>query len=209
MPHLGIQLGTKLSLRHAWATFYLGGLVYVISAVGPIYHNVFGALEKKILQSHNISITEGSDIFFCDLPYTDCLCSLSRNKSDSSHNCIARAQLISARMSPLISFFGEIYLMQKLFSWNGNQRHVIIYASWMVSILIFIGITITIHWSSCYHAYISYTIFGISGLLWLLSMHTVVIVHRHFVSLYQCKQVVVDSKPETDTKETQTSKGLI
>ena len=204
MPHLRIQLGTKLNAYEACGPFYVGLLAFLISALNAYYHNVFGAVEKTILQSRNMTITEGNDFFFCDLRYTDCLCSLATNKSDSPLNCITHTQLIIARMLPLISFLGQVYLIQKLFSLHGDQRHVVIITLRIVSILVFIGITITIHWNSCYHAYISCIIYITSCPLWILSMRNAMIVHGHLDSLSKRKRVVLLSKPETATKGTQT-----
>lgn len=198
-----------MNAHHAGGTFYVIVLAFLISALNAYYHNAFGAVEKKILQSRNMSVTEGSDFFLCDLQYTDCLCPLSTNRSDSSLDCITHAQLIITRMLPLISFLGQVYVIQKLFSINGDQRHVVIFTLWTALILVFIGITIAIHWDSCYHAYISFIISLTCCPLWGLGMRNVVIVHEHFVSLSKRKRGILVSKPETATKETQTSQEFI
>lgn len=209
MSHLGIKLGTRLSARHACGAFYLSLLVFFSGMVTGYYHNVFGALEKTILQSRNMNMTERVDAFFCDLSYTDCLCSRSTNESSSSHNCITSTQLTITRVLPLVSFLGQIYLIRMLFSFTGDQRHLVTYTLWILSIFIFIAITIGIHWSSCYHAYVSYIIFVTACVLLSLSMRNVLIVHRHFVFQSNRTQVAIVSKLETDAKESKPWQELI
>ena len=96
-----------------------------------------------------------------------------------------------------------------LFSFIGDQRYLVIYASWILSIFIFIGITISIYWCSCYHTYISYIIFVTASLLWSLSIRNVMIAHGCFVSRSNRTQVAVVSKLETDTKESKPWQELI
>ena len=63
MSHLGIKFETRLSPRHVGGAFYFGGLVFLSGMLTSYYHNVFGVLEKTIIQSRNMSMTERADIF--------------------------------------------------------------------------------------------------------------------------------------------------
>ena len=142
---------------HVWL-FLLGALVFFNALLGAYLHIIFGIVEKSILPSRSITVTNSPNIFFCDLPYTICLCSHSTEKTSILNDCINHVQLVISRISPLLSHLIQIFLIQKLFSLHGDRRRVIVCALWIASLFTFIGITICIHWSSCYHSYISYTI---------------------------------------------------
>ena len=134
MSNLEIQFGTSLTFRHAFAAFSLSALIFFSAFLGTYLHDSFGAMEKSILQSRNVSVTEGPNIFFCDLPYNQCLCSSTTNKLNALDDCITYAQLVTSRISPLISFLGQMYLIWKLFSLNGVQSRLIVYSLWIISV---------------------------------------------------------------------------
>ena len=178
MSHLRIQFGTSLTASHACMAFLLGALVFSSALLSAYSHILFGIVEKSILKSRNITVAKVPNIFFCDLHYTSCLCSPSTNESSISNDCITRVQLMISRISPLLSYLIQIWLIQKLFSLHGDLRRVIVYALWTVSLFTFIGLTICIHWSSCYHSYISFTIYITGILLWSLTMHNALVVRK-------------------------------
>ena len=64
MSHLRIQIRTPMNGHHTRVTFVLGAVVFFSALLGVLLDNGFGVVEKSILQSRNISVAEGSDIFF-------------------------------------------------------------------------------------------------------------------------------------------------
>ena len=76
---------------------------------------------------------------------------------------------------------------EKCFS-KGNN--LIFLKKHKISLLTCIGITMTIHWSSCYHSYITYIIFTTGIALWLLTMHNAIVVRKHLDSLFHRAPVV-------------------
>jgi hypothetical protein len=204
-----IQFGTRLTSCHAFKAFFLGFSLCIIGVFNVCFHNFFGKWEKSILQSRNINVTRRLDVFFCDLPYDDCLCSVLSNKSDTSDNCITYAKLVASRFLPLVSFILQIFLIRELFSFNADRPRVGIYALWIASIFTFIGLTISIYWSSCYHAYISFILYVTGLSLALLSMHNSLVVHDHLRSSFNCNQIVVVQKSEKDNKGDKSWQELI
>ena len=204
-----IQFGTSLTSYHAFKAFLLGFSLFIIGVFNVCFHNFFGKSEKSILQSHNINVTQRLDVFFCDLPYDDCLCSVLSNKSDTSDNCITYAKLLGSRVLPLVSFILQIFLIRELFSFSADRLRVVIYALWIASIFTFIGLTISIYWSSCYHAYISFILYVTGVSLALLSMHNSLVVHDHLRSSFNCNQILVGQKSEKDNKEGKSWQELI
>jgi len=119
-------------------------------------------------------VTYSSSLFYCDLSYDDCLSPVLLNKSDTSKKCITNVQLVVSRILPLISFLLQIFLVRELFSLSGDHHHVVIYALWIASMIIFIGMIVTIYLSSFYHDYITIMLYWTGSLLILLSFHNMI-----------------------------------
>jgi hypothetical protein len=166
-----IQFGTPLTTHHGLGTFFFGCAVFAISWFNGHLESLFGDSKKAILHSRGLNLTHIPSLFYCDVPYDDCLCPVLSNKSENSENCITNVQLVGSRILPAIVFFLQMCLIRELFSLSGDHRHVIIYALWIASMFTFVGMIISIYWNSCYHAYIALTLCSTGGLLWFLSLH--------------------------------------
>jgi len=167
-----IQFRTYSTLKHLGYIFGFSCIVYAISCFNTYLLRHFGETEKSILDSRGLNVTHFTALLYCELPYDDCLCPVLLNKSDNSEKCITYVQLIGSRILTLVSFILQIYLVRKLFSLNSDCSRVFIYALSIVSIFTFIGMTISIYWSSCYHVSITYTLLLTGTSLWLLSFYS-------------------------------------
>jgi hypothetical protein len=196
-----IQFGTPLTLHHIFGSFFLGCVILAIICSNLYLQNVLAESEESILHSRGLNVTHISPFLYCELPYDDCLCSILSNKSHSSEKCITRIQLEGSRILPFISFFLQICLVRELFSLSGDHRHVIIYALWIVSIFIFVGMTIGIHWSACYHVYITAALYSTGGSLWFLSLHNLLVNEDRTRSSSNRNQVIVPHRSETTNNE--------
>jgi hypothetical protein len=76
-----------------------------------------------------------------------------------------------SRILPSISFFLQIYLVQRVFSLNLDCHRAFIYALYILSIFTFTSMIISIFWSSCYHGFITYGLLVTGGLLSVLSCY--------------------------------------
>lgn len=198
MPRLGIQFGIPLTSNQARVVLLLNLVAFSTGVLVTHLHRGFSEVEKSILRSRNVTVAEGLDMFFCDLPYTSCLCPPSANKSSIPEQCITHTQLIISRISSLLTYLLEVCLIYKLFSLNGDYHRVVVYALWLVSLLAFIGITLCIFWSSCLHSYISYFGFATGTLLWLLTVSNGMLVHKRLYPHHYRRPVVVNSESQTD-----------
>jgi len=166
-----IHYGTILTTYYVFGAMLLGCVVFAIGCFNMYLQRLLGESEESILHSRGLNVTRGSEILYCFLPYDDCLCSVLSNKSNASENCITYDQLVGSRILPLVSFFLQIFLVRELFSLSGDHRIVAIFVLWIASILTFLGMIISIFWSSCYQAHISFTLF-VTGEVWCgLSFH--------------------------------------
>jgi hypothetical protein len=170
-----IKYGTTLTSYHMLRAFFLGCVVFAIVWFNLSLQNLLGESQESILRSRGLNVTHTSTILYCDLPYDDCLCSVLLNKSDTSQNCITYVQLVESRILPLVSFFLQIFLVRELFSLSADRHRVFIYALWIASIFTFIGMTICIYWSSCYHVYITVTMYWTGASLCFLSVYNVLV----------------------------------
>jgi hypothetical protein len=191
-----IQFGTATKTHPMVTVFFLGCLGFTISWFNASLLTFFGKSEKSILHSRKLNVTHKPDIFYCDLPYDDYLCSVLLNKSNTSGNCISYDQLVVSRILPLISFFLQIYLVRELFSLITDHRRLITYALWIASIFTFISMIISIYWSSCYHVYITSILFVTSGLLLLLSLHNIIVNAERERSSSNRNQIIIAHRPE-------------
>ncbi len=130
-----------------------------------------GESQGAIINPRGLNVSRRSFYFYCGLPYNDCLCTVLLNSFNTSKTCITNVQLVGSHILPLISFLLQIYLVRALFSLYTAHRRVIIYALWIVSIFIFIIVTIGIYWSSCFQVSITLILYFTGALLWILSCH--------------------------------------
>jgi hypothetical protein len=178
--------------------FYVGCFLFAISYFNAYLHSLFGEVERSILHSRGLNVSKIPIIFYCDLPYDDCLCSVFLNSSNTSENCITDFQLVSSRILPLVSFLLQIFLVRELFSLSTDRRRIIICALWIASIFIFISMTISIHWSSCSHVYITSVLLLTCSLIWFLTIHNA-LVNGDRIPSSNRDRVVVTYRPENTT----------
>jgi hypothetical protein len=196
-----IQFGTPLTSNHLFGTFVFGCVIFAINFFNLHLQSLLAESEESIINSRGLNVTHISPLLYCDLPYDDCLCSVLSNKSHTSEKCITYVQLVGTHILPFISFFSQICLIRELFSLSGDHRRVIIYALWIVSIFIYVGMTIGIYWSACYHLYITIALYWTGGSLCLLSCHNLKVGIDRMNSISSRNQVIVSYKSETTNNE--------
>jgi hypothetical protein len=166
-----IHFGTPLTDYHTTGAFLWGCAIFAIGWFNSHLQVSFGEAEESVLRSRGLNVTtHTAPMFYCDLPYDDCRCLVLLNKSENSEKCITDIQLVGSRILPLVSFFLQIFLVRELFPFSADCPRVISCALWTTSLLIFIGMTISIYWSSCYHAHITFTLLSTGVVLCCLSL---------------------------------------
>jgi hypothetical protein len=191
-----IQFGTPETICHVFGAIFVGSFVFALMWCTSYLQNDFGEIEKSILLARGLNVTNRPPIYYCDLPYDDCLCPILSNISDTSQKCITNAELVTSRILPLISFFLQIFLVRELFSLNTNHRRVIIYTLWFASIFTFIGMTISIYWSSCYHVHVTVILLLTGELLLFLSIHNLLVNADREASSSNLNQVIIADRSE-------------
>jgi hypothetical protein len=166
-----IQFGTKRTPIDVFHTLVLGCVLFAIVWFNANLQYRLGESQESIVDSRGLNVTHISIYSYCELPYNDCLCTVLSNRSNTSEKCITNVQLVGSRILPLITFWLQIYLVRALFSLHTAHRRVIIYALWITSIFIFIIMTISIYWSSCFQVHITFILYCTGALLWFLSCH--------------------------------------
>jgi hypothetical protein len=186
-----IQFCTYPTKDHAVCIFGFGCLVFAIGCFNAYLLNLFGEIEKSVILSRGLNVTRTAPFFYCELPYDDCLCSVLLNKSENSKQCIIYVQLMGSRILPSISFFLQIYLVQKVFSLNSDCHRVFIYALHILSIFTSTSMIIVIFRSSCYHGFITYGLLLTGWLLFVLSCYNVVRHERRVLTSRPHSNIVV------------------
>jgi len=204
-----IKYDTRLTSYHTITAFSLGWLLFFIICFNAHLQYLLGESEKSILQSRNITITQRPTIFYCELPYDDCLCSVISNQTNTSDKCVSFAVLVGSRVLSLISFLFQIALVREILSISTDRPSAVIYTLWIICLFAFIGMIISIHWNSCYHAYIILTLFGTGELLFLLSCHNVIIGNDRDRSISNRNQVIIPHRSETTNNESRSLLELL
>jgi hypothetical protein len=204
-----IKYDTRLTSYHTITAFSLGWLLFFIICFNAHLQYLLGESEKSILQSRNITITQRPTIFYCELPYDDCLCSVISNQTNTSDKCVSFAVLVGSRVLSLISFLFQIALVREILSISTDRPSAVIYTLWIISLFAFIGMIISIHWDSCYHAYITVILSVTGTLLSFLGLWNALIVRAFFVASVNSNKIVVVQKSEKDNKEGQSWQELI
>jgi hypothetical protein len=154
-------------------------------------------------------MTHSPAVFCRDLRYDEGLCPVLSNKTHTSEECIINDDLELSRIYSLISFLLQIFLVWEFFSLSGNHRCIIVYTLWIVAILTFIGMTISIYWNRCYHPYISLTLFLTGGTLCYLSFHNVIVDSDRMNSISNRNQVTIPHRSETTNNENRCWRELL
>jgi hypothetical protein len=204
-----IKYDPPLTTWLAIGSFALASVVFCVCWYAADLHVLFGESVKAILQSRGLNVTNTSPVFYCQLPFDECLCSVLSNESHTSKKCITETQLISTRILPLISFVLEVCLIREFFSLSGNHRLVIISVLWIVSIFVFVGMTIGIYWSSCYHVSITITVTVISMFLCYLSFHNMLYAPHPTRVVSNRNRVIIPQREETTHNPIKTGLELL
>jgi hypothetical protein len=202
-----IHFGTTLDSSHTSGAVALGCVIFAINCANAYIHSFLDESVKSMVHSRGLNVTHTRTMFNCDLSYEDCLCSVSLNKFNTSENCITHDELVMNRLLPLVSFFLQIYLVRELFSLSADRPHVFIYALWIASIFIFTSMTISIYWSSCYHAYIIFALFLTGGSLFFLSLHNLLVNSEREHSTSDHKQIIIACKSESNNNASKGEKS--
>ncbi len=199
-----IKYDPPLTTWLSFGSFALASVVFGVCWFTADLHGHFGESVKAILHSRGLNVTNTSPLLYCQLPFDECLCSVLSNESHTSKNCITETQLISSRILPLISFILEVCLIREFFSLSGNHRLVIISVLWIVSIFVFVGMTIVIYWNSCYHVCITLIVTAISMFLCYLSFHNLLYGSDPRRLVPNCNRVIIPQREETTHNQNKT-----
>jgi hypothetical protein len=202
-----IQYGATMDMGRAAGIFFLGFVTFGVSYYNSYLHCLFGQAETSILLSRGLNVPRIAEALICDLPYDDCRCLVVSNATEKSEKCITYGQLVVSRILPLVSFFLQIILTRELFSFSGNYRRVLVYSLWIASIFIFICITIGIYYSSCYHVYITGTLFATGEVFCFIGVHNLIRNDDHQKSISDQRTQMRISRKSEKTKNT--SSGAI
>lgn len=204
-----MKYGTPLTSSHACKAFLLGFFLYNVILTNLNLQKFIGDSEKSILQSRNTTLTQRPTIFYCNIPFNDCLCSVISNKSDTSVECITYAVLVGSRILPKFSFFLQILLTREIFSFSTDCPRIVIFTLWITSIFAFIGISISIYWNDCFQAYIAIIVSFTGVVLSALGMYNMKIYLAHYDANLNRNQVAVVEKSEKDNKGEKSWQELI
>jgi hypothetical protein len=165
-----IQFGTKETPFAVLHTFALGFILFGLVWYNSKLQYDLGKSQETVVQFRELNVTHSSPVFYCELPYDDCLCTVLWNKSNATETCITYDQFAVSRILPLISFALQIYLVRALFSLYTAHHRIVIYALWIAFVFIFITIAISIHRSSCFQVYITLILYFTGASIWLLTL---------------------------------------
>ena len=161
-----IQFRTYSTLGHVYCLLIYSVVVFGSSCLNKHLLNQFDEIEKSI----ETNVTHKSPLLCYKHSYDDYLCIVPVNKSDNSEKCITYVQSVVSRILPLVSFFLQIYLVQKVFSLNSDCPRAFMYGLYIFSMFTCICMTISIFWSRCYHAFITNTLVITGCILFILSL---------------------------------------
>ncbi len=100
-----IEFGIPSTSCQASGIFLFGCVVFIIASFNAHLQTILGESEESLVRLRGLNITHKSQVFYCELPYDDCLCPVLSNLSNTSKNCITNVQLVGSRTMPLVSFF--------------------------------------------------------------------------------------------------------
>jgi hypothetical protein len=101
----------------------------------------------SFLSSNNMILN--SSLLQCNIPYEECRCSVISNKFNNTIECITDIQVITAPISPLVSYVMQLYIIYKLFSFTEKSSHILRDICWVIALFGSIIIAIGARGSTC------------------------------------------------------------
>ena len=92
------------------------------------------------------NVTSVERYMYYDIPHDDCRCSVVSMKY-----CLTAAQYKTGRVLPLLLSVSEIYLIREVLSLSGDHKYILFNILWMVSMFVFIGISVIIYLNNYYY----------------------------------------------------------
>ena len=167
-----IKFPPENEIYNASSAVNMAMLIILIASPLPILEFRFrNACELFFsLPTHNRTVD--SNVSGCSIPYDQCRCSFSSNRSSGfTKECITDAEAMAGHVLPLVVYAEVLYLFYNLVSFTGKYRHIFTDIFWIIALVIFVILAVAVHGSSCLHYYTIFIISTISVLLAFVPFH--------------------------------------
>jgi hypothetical protein len=136
--------------------------------------------QESVFMLKNSNVTSIKAHLYCNTPYDDCRCSVVSIKY-----CLTEKHFQIGRILPLVLFVLEVSLIRELFSVTRDDKHILVYVSWIASLVVFFGILAIIYRYTCFYGYAAVILGCIGGPLFGFTVHLVASYNPHtaFVSV--------------------------
>ena len=111
---------------------------------------------------------------WCDISYDDCLCSVQLAKNTSLENCLTDRFLLGIRISALLSFILQIFLIRESFTLTDKHSRSVVYSLWTAAVFIFVAIANGVYHSSCFHRRINSFLYVTGMTLFMLVIYDII-----------------------------------
>lgn len=143
---------------------------FVIVCLALWFQGFFNNSHELNLRKHRLNVTSSKLHLSCIMPFDECHNPILSEKSENTDYCLTGIQLIAHRIVLLIVLLLQFFLIQDLFSISGDHARLIVYFLRIIAVSITILITISIHWSRCYHFNIFIGLYVTGAILFLFTM---------------------------------------
>jgi hypothetical protein len=122
--------------------------IFIVIFIYIQYQNI-SILEKSqksvfMLQMPNVTLVQPH--LYCGISYDHCQCSIVSVK-----HCLTDVQIKIGRISPLVLFVLQVYLIRELLSLSRDYTFSLVYSTWITCLLIFIGILVIVYRYPCFY----------------------------------------------------------
>ncbi len=128
-------------------------IILITSAIASFNSRIEYCRETIFLST--TTMTPNSSFLQYNTPYEDCRCSV---KSNNLIGCITDIQAMTARISPLVSYAFQLYIIHELFSVTGKYSHIFRRICWVITMFMSIIVAIGAHGSTFLYYNTSQTI---------------------------------------------------
>jgi hypothetical protein len=128
-------------------------LLIVIASPLPLFEFRFFNACQLLFPLPTPNMTVDSNRSDCSIPYDQCRCSVSSNRSGFTRECITDVEAMAGHILPLVVYAQELYLFYNLVSFTGKYSHIFTDIFWIIALVIFVILAIAVHGSSCFHYY--------------------------------------------------------
>ncbi len=134
------------SSKDDWPAMPYACLIVLLIYMQCKHISILEKAQKSVFMFQMSNVTSVQSRLYRGISYDHCHCSIVSMK-----HCLTDEQFKIGRILPLVLFVLQVYLIRELLSLSRDYTFSLVYSTWMICLLIYIGVLVIIYRYPCFY----------------------------------------------------------